>query len=598
MSEDGEIRRSVGEVRPAGAGARTVWAVLASAVLASACGSSTPSADGGADASLRPDAAERDASDSRDADEDGGAEERVLRGRIVSPRGAFEDVVAGARVRVGEAETFSDELGLFELPRRGDVVVVEPPVGYAPTTWRLGAAQDDVIVPLLETCEAAFDASAGGEVRIERCGTSGGGVALTFPERALEDDAGVVATGSARIVVAVADPTDDAQLDALPHEDDDDVRASGGLEVRLFAPDGRRLQVRAGVSVAVRLVVGPEGEEPRVEVFDEGDARWVDEGAATVADGVATFEATHFSHRRVRMRYETCGTLAELCFDPRIAGGVQREGVTLRALPTESPESGCISSFRTLDATGCIRVRAEHAYRFRASYFRPLSRELFTRTFAVTAPEAGASARVSVELPAVRLGCLQGEGRCVDPGAVERVLEVRDADVGRVAMVPSAACGVPYCVPVPVGVPLRTCLVRGSCFAPFTVPETGAGSVCGGSGTCFSAPTSTPSTLQLRVAGAGAVELVGGALRCVSEDFDRANPTSCAEPFRGTITLRAIPNTSHGFTATHWAGACATESADTCTVDDAEALREVVACFHDGSAAPTGRPWCLELYGE
>ncbi len=573
---------------------RLVWTIAGLVAGSTAC---APSGSSSPDAARDGDAA-HDA-----ATNDGGSSGRSVVGRVVAVVGAREDVVAGALVHAGGVEAVTDELGLFVLDGvRGDRIDVRPPDGYGTTSVALDADTEALVVPLLGACEAALDATTGGAVRFERC-AEGGGAELFVPPSAFVDEGGARFTGRVRVRVSVAAPEDLAQLDALPRGEEWVSDVAGGLEVRLSDADGDSpVELAAGVVVTVRVPVRAADGPLRVETFDESTGRWVDDGVATVTAGLAELSASHFSHRRLRpgsLAGTGCLRDAVICLDPRVAGTIQRSGVVRRSLPTtETP--ACIPELDALSADGCLRVPAERPYRFAVSHFRPLSRQLFVGRVDVTAPARGETARAEVALDPVRLGCLSDVGACPDsPDAVPRALEVRQRDVGRVAMLPSVGCDEPYCVPVPVEVPLETCSVGGRCYRAFTLPGSAAGSVCGGSGSCFTPPAGgTPTTLQLRVAGAGSVSIVGASLTCRSGDFDRTNPTSCAEPFTGTIELRATPDASFGVTATHWAGDCATEVGDVCTVFDGASARTVVACFHDGSETPTGRPRCVSLYGE
>ena len=217
--------------------------------------------------------------------------------------------VIGAEVTYGNLVESTDEYGVFQfndetLYSDGTYIEVEKD-GYfhgSRKFYPVANTTSRVTVELLSMVEiVSFASSAGEKVQFE-------GTEIAFGNNSIMNADGSDYNGNVKVFAKYLDPTVLATLNQMPGDltamnvnDERVVLTSYGMiAVELRDDAGNELQVKTGMTVDVSTPVPTEliGSAPQTIPmwhFDEDLGTWVEEGEATLVNGVYETQVSHFS---------------------------------------------------------------------------------------------------------------------------------------------------------------------------------------------------------------------------------------------------------------------------------------------------------------
>lgn len=222
-----------------------------------------------------------------------------IAGRVVDQRNR---PLGGVRVMVrGREMATTDDGGAFMLrslatTERLAVSFRTPGFMEATKIYRvMGASRGGLVVLWPRAAFVSMDAGRGGRLSFP-------GGTVSFPPRALVDDAGRPLRGKVRVAFSALDVSDRNQLRSAPGDftarsRDKRIRqleTFGVFEVLVESPDGRRADLAPGRRAAVELSL-PKSLRRRAPgvvglySFDAGDGRWVEEGTLRRSPGAVSY---------------------------------------------------------------------------------------------------------------------------------------------------------------------------------------------------------------------------------------------------------------------------------------------------------------------
>ncbi|MEM1214689.1 MAG: carboxypeptidase-like regulatory domain-containing protein [Bacteroidota bacterium] len=224
----------------------------------------------------------------------------------------------GVLVRLASEVTTTDENGRYvfantSMNAKGTYVTATR-AGYFPGSDRLYPSLDSRnanVIQLLPRNVAGTIGNDGGDVNVD-------GATITFPGDAFAYPSGLAYNGEVRVYAAWLDPTAPDLGEFMPgglYGLDDDgnlvtMTSFGMLAVELEDASGNEVELASGVKATLnfpvpdRLLSGATAEIP-LWYFDEQDGIWIEEGAATLENGVYVGEVSHFTFWNVDYPYGT-----------------------------------------------------------------------------------------------------------------------------------------------------------------------------------------------------------------------------------------------------------------------------------------------------
>ncbi len=229
-----------------------------------------------------------------------------LRGVVVDQNDAL---VIGATVTLNGNSTTTDDYGHFffadtEMNAKGAYLTVQKD-GFFEGSRRFfpqANAESRVKVELLPMNFATeFSALTGGAYTFED-----DGVQLIFPENAVINEAtGETYNGTVAVAAVYLDPNDADIYDRMPGNlqgintaaDEVVLQTVGMMAVELRGENGEELNLAEGKTATVSVPVpdGVTADEVPLWSFDEAIGMWIEEGTATLQNGVYVGEVSHFS---------------------------------------------------------------------------------------------------------------------------------------------------------------------------------------------------------------------------------------------------------------------------------------------------------------
>lgn len=226
----------------------------------------------------------------------------TVRGRVVNPQNV---PVAGVRVRApGREAVLTDGKGEFELrglPAAERLAVGFSARGFMDTTRIYDSRRSstgDTVVIWPRAAPASLDAERGGKL------TFPGGT-VSFPPRALVDEAGRAVRGKVRVSFSALDVSDRRQVRSAPGDFTARMRGNkirrletfGVFEVFVEDANGRRANLARGRKAAVQLFI-PRALRRRVPAavglfsFEQDSGLWVEEGTLGATPARTWFTAS------------------------------------------------------------------------------------------------------------------------------------------------------------------------------------------------------------------------------------------------------------------------------------------------------------------
>ncbi len=218
--------------------------------------------------------------------------------------------IADADVKVGTLSTTTDDFGHFffndiTLNANGTVVTVKK-AGYFAGSRRFYAVENErnrvKVEMLTKTFSESFNATDGAVV------ATNGGASVTFAPNSIKKADGTIYNGTVRVAAKWLDPADPTTLDQMPGnlqgvnvEVEEVVLGTYGMiAVELESDAGESLNISEGNTATLSMPVpanlqgGAPAEIP-LWTYNEDFGIWVEEGKATLENGVYTGEVSHFS---------------------------------------------------------------------------------------------------------------------------------------------------------------------------------------------------------------------------------------------------------------------------------------------------------------
>ena len=156
---------------------------------------------------------------------------------------------------------------------------------------------------LAQEFSTEFDAAIGGSYAFDNTN-----VQLVFPANAIKNEAtGEAYEGTVFVAAQYLDPNAPSTFDQMPgnlqginaSSDEGALKTLGMMAVELQGVAGERLNLAEGQTATVSVPAPTGLDNPPVEVplwsFDEEIGLWVEEGTATLENGIYTGEVSHFS---------------------------------------------------------------------------------------------------------------------------------------------------------------------------------------------------------------------------------------------------------------------------------------------------------------
>lgn len=233
-----------------------------------------------------------------------------LTGQIVDEAGS---AVSNALVRLGNRATVTNENGLYQfqdesMNARGTYVTVVVN-GYFPASDRFyplsGSHHTNRIQLIRKNKVGDFSGLDGGAVSFEEAG-------ITFEANSIANSQGELIEGTVNVAAHWLNPTAENLGDFMPgslYGFDKNGRevvmtTMGMLAVELTDEAGNEVNIANGRTATVRFPVPAELQSQAPETiplwhFDETDGIWIEEGSASLQDGVYVGKVSHFSYWNV-----------------------------------------------------------------------------------------------------------------------------------------------------------------------------------------------------------------------------------------------------------------------------------------------------------
>lgn len=285
--------------------------------------------------------------------------------------------VSGAEVRLGDKITKTDNNGVFNFKdvytnAKGAYVSVEHPDYFhgSRTINVSGGTRNTVKIQLLSNAVTRFvDAASGGKADYTD-------YSVTLPAGGIVTAGGAPYTGQVGVAAKWLDPTSPDFVEQMPGRlrgvtTDDQLSgmiSMGMLAVELKDAAGNKLQIGSGYEATLNMKVPAAllGDAPAtipLWYFDEAKGLWVEEGEATLKNGVYEGKVTHFSF----WNHDYKDPLVEIKFSVVDQNGNPLEGAKVH---TKLPNSG-LYGFGFTDNTGCINGLVPKDQVLDASIFAP-----------------------------------------------------------------------------------------------------------------------------------------------------------------------------------------------------------------------------------
>jgi hypothetical protein len=239
-----------------------------------------------------------------------------LTGQVIDENG---EAVSNAIVRLGNKATVTNEVGLYQFKNetmnaRGTYVTVIVD-GYFHASDRFypvgGSHHTNTIQLIRKTNVGTVSGAEGGIVAFEEAG-------ITFEANSIANSQGQLVSGTVNVAAKWLNPTAENLGDFMPGDlygFDKDGRevvmtTMGMLAVELTDEAGNEVNIANGRTATVRFPVPAELQSKAPATipmwhFDETDGIWIEEGSATLEDGIYVGEVSHFSYWNVDI---PCGT--------------------------------------------------------------------------------------------------------------------------------------------------------------------------------------------------------------------------------------------------------------------------------------------------
>ncbi len=260
--------------------------------------------------------------------------------------------VVDAVVTINNMTISTDENGLFNakditINGYGNLVSVTAP-GYfhgARLIESEGGTDINTTIKLIEkSMKGSINANNGGDIMI------GGKNQLALGASSIKDADGNIYDGTVNVFAEWLDPTDVNTLQTMPGDlravniDSDIMQLAtfGMLAVELEAPDGSPLNIADGSTAQLSFEVPAELlDAAPVSIplwfFDEETGYWIEDGEATLVDGVYVGDVSHFSFWNCDVPYP----LVEVEGSVVNGNGVGISNVLVEIIIAESVISGC-----------------------------------------------------------------------------------------------------------------------------------------------------------------------------------------------------------------------------------------------------------------
>jgi hypothetical protein len=239
-----------------------------------------------------------------------------LSGQVINEEG---EAISNAIVRLGNRATVTNESGLYQFQNismnaRGTYVTVEVE-GYFHGSDRFypvsGSHHVNTIQLIRKINIATFSGDEGSIV-------SAGAAGITFEANSIANSQGQLVSGTVNVAAKWLDPTADKLGDFMPGDlygfdkfgEEVVMSTMGMIAVELTDEAGNEVNIANGRTATVRFPVPAEllAKAPATIPmwhFDETDGIWIEEGLATLEDGVYAGKVSHFSYWNVDI---PCGT--------------------------------------------------------------------------------------------------------------------------------------------------------------------------------------------------------------------------------------------------------------------------------------------------
>jgi hypothetical protein len=270
-------------------------------------------------------------------------------GRVVTADNA---PIVDAAVTINNMTLTTDENGLFNakdiaINGYGNLVSVTAP-GYfqgARLIESIDGTDINTTIKLIEkSMKGSVNASSGGDIMI------GGKNQLALGASSIQDSDGNIYDGTVNVYAEWLDPTDINTLQTMPgdlravNSDSDIMQLAtfGMLAVELEAPDGSALNIADGSTAQLSFEVPNDLLDAAptsipLWFFDEATGYWIEDGEATLVDGVYVGDVSHFSFWNCDVPYP----LVEVEGSVVNGDGVGISNVLVEIIIAESVISGC-----------------------------------------------------------------------------------------------------------------------------------------------------------------------------------------------------------------------------------------------------------------
>lgn len=217
------------------------------------------------------------------------------------------EIIADATVRILNASTQTNELGYFEITglvnEESAVITVEKP-GYFnqyKTITPTKSATNRTRIQLTEkSVSETITSSQGGLVTIDQ------GSSVQFQPNSFIDQQGNTYTGNVQVYSFFIDPTDEnidqympGNLTAINAENEEAVLQSFGMvKVLLEGDSGQRLNINKAATLNIAVPFDLQANAPAelpLWYFDENTGLWIEEGNATLQNGMYIGDVEHFT---------------------------------------------------------------------------------------------------------------------------------------------------------------------------------------------------------------------------------------------------------------------------------------------------------------
>lgn len=274
------------------------------------------------------------------------------------------DGVAGATVRLGDKTTKTDDNGVFNFKdvytnARGAYVKVEHPAYFhGSRTINVSAGtRNTVKIQLLSNAATRFvDATTGGKADYAD-------YSVTLPAGGISTTAGTPYTGQVGVAAKWLNPTSPNFGEQMPGRlqgvtngnQVSGMISMGMLAVELKDAGGNKLQIRDGFEATLNMKV-PAALLSNAPVtiplwyFDEDKGLWIEEGQATLNNGVYEGKVKHFSF----WNYDYKDPLVEITFKVLDQNGNSLEGVRIQTVLSNTGQFGYGLTDNTGTAIGLV----------------------------------------------------------------------------------------------------------------------------------------------------------------------------------------------------------------------------------------------------